>query len=136
MHFFVGRLLNELGGPDKVAELTGRKNRQVQRFDEVKGKTVVSYERRKGSGSFDRINIEERNHFQQGDKLVAILSEAASTGISLQADKRVKNLRRRFHITLELPWVCNGVLSLIVSQNASVMHPLSNHSLAYHITER
>jgi hypothetical protein len=100
------RLLNELGGPDKVAELTGRKIRQVQRFDENKGKMIVSYERRKGEGRFDQINIEEKNNFQDGKKLVAILSEAASTGISLQADKRVKNQRRRFHITLELPWVC------------------------------
>lgn len=98
------RLLNELGGPDKVAELTGRKIRQVQRFDASKGRTTVSYEKRVGVGSFDKINVEERNNFQSGKKLVAILSEAASTGISLQADKRVGNTRRRVHITLELPW--------------------------------
>ena len=98
------RLLNELGGPDNVAELTGRKIRQVRRFDESKGKMVVFYEKRRGAGRFDQINVEERNNFQSGKKLVAILSEAASTGISLQADKRVGNQKRRVHITLELPW--------------------------------
>ena len=98
------RLLNELGGPDKVAELTGRKVRQVRRFDEKKKKMVVYYEKRRGTGRLDQINVEERNNFQSGKKLVAILSEAASTGISLQADKRVGNQRRRVHITLELPW--------------------------------
>lgn len=122
------RLLNELGGPDKVAELTGRKIRQVQRFDEKKGKMIVSYERRKGEGRFDQINIEERTNFQDGKKLVAILSEAASTGISLQADKRVSNQRRRFHVTLELPWVCTCSLYFFVLHLIAL--PIA-HSLAF-----
>lgn len=92
------RLFNELGGPDNVAELTGRKTRQVRHFDRTLAKDVISYEKRKLS------NIEEKNLFQAGKKLIAIVSEAASTGISLHADKRVANQRRRVHMTLELPW--------------------------------
>lgn len=98
------RLLNELGGPDEVAELTGRKSRQIKQYNAMTDKYEIIYEKRKGEGPMDQINIEEKNNFQNGTKLVAILSEAASTGISLQADKRVKNQRRRVHITIELPW--------------------------------
>uniref|UniRef100_A0A668AUA0 Protein strawberry notch homolog 1 n=1 Tax=Myripristis murdjan TaxID=586833 RepID=A0A668AUA0_9TELE len=74
-------LIDELGGPDNVAEMTGRKGRVVSNDD-----GSISYESRS-----EVLNI-------------AIISEAASSGISLQADRRVKNQRRRVHMTLELPW--------------------------------
>ncbi|XP_064164469.1 protein strawberry notch homolog 1 isoform X1 [Anguilla rostrata] len=93
-------LIDELGGPDSVAEMTGRKGRVVSNED-----GSISYESRSELDvPVEILNLTEKQRFMEGEKNIAIISEAASSGISLQADRRVKNQRRRVHMTLELPW--------------------------------
>ncbi|XP_052164600.1 protein FORGETTER 1-like isoform X3 [Oryza glaberrima] len=94
-------IIDQLGGPYNVAEITGRRGMLVRASD---GKGVVYQTRNKKEVALDMINIHEKQQFMDGEKLVAIISEAGSAGVSLHADRRAKNQRRRVHITLELPW--------------------------------
>ncbi|XP_061162410.1 protein strawberry notch homolog 1-like [Saccostrea echinata] len=92
-------LIDELGGTESVAEMTGRKGRVVNTDD------GITYESRSEVDvPLEILNLTEKQRFMDGEKNVAIISEAASSGISLQADRRAINQRRRVHITLELPW--------------------------------
>jgi hypothetical protein len=92
-------LIHQLGGASKVAEITGRKCRvEFNRLGEP-----VQISRAKALRVAEKnVNIHEMRAFQAGEKLVAIISEAGSTGISLHADRRAKNQRRRVHMTIEV----------------------------------
>lgn len=69
-------------------------------------KLGVKWEARNASGvgagaTLEMINVHERGLFLDGVKLVAVISEAASAGISLHADKCVPNSRfssTTFHV--------------------------------------
>ncbi|CAG9461146.1 unnamed protein product [Pedinophyceae sp. YPF-701] len=95
----IDKLVIELGGPDRVADLTGRAGRIERTADGRLG-----YVPRKFDAAARNV---ERQAFQDGKKLVAIISAASSTGVSLHADRRASNKRRRVHITIELPWAAD-----------------------------
>lgn len=99
-------LINSFGGPKNVAELTGRK----ERYDESLGRFV---KRGDPTVKRDDINKSEAAAFQDGKKRVAILSNAASTGISLQADLGAKNRQKRQHITLQVGWSADKAMQML-----------------------
>uniref|UniRef100_A0A383VKE6 UBA domain-containing protein n=1 Tax=Tetradesmus obliquus TaxID=3088 RepID=A0A383VKE6_TETOB len=112
---FLDQLIDELGGPGIVAEMTGRKGRVVR--EQRKGSAAaaaaaglsqrVLYELRAkpDSSEMDSLNVTEREAFLSGKKRVALISDAASTGISLHAAATAANRsQRRLHLTIELPW--------------------------------
>ncbi|KAL0035121.1 hypothetical protein WJX79_001613 [Trebouxia sp. C0005] len=119
-------LIDLLGGPDQVAEMTGRKARLVRQQG---GLTGVKWEARNASGvaasaTLDLINVHERQMFLNLEKRIAIISEAASAGISLHADRRAKNQQRRVHLTLELPWSADKAIQQFGrSHRANQAHP-------------
>lgn len=98
-------LINNLGGDSKVAELTGRK----EKFDSSTGKFVA-----RGGPNVKKsdINIVEMRNFQSGKKRVAVLSNAAGTGISLHAGNDVGNKQKRVHITLQNGWSADKAMQM------------------------
>lgn len=124
-------LIDKLGGPRRVAEMTGRAIRQVCE----QGEWVLE-KRIKTKDSGDALNIQERKNFMSGKKLVAIISDAASTGISLQADRRVKNDRRRVHITLQLPWSADKAVQQVRHICCSILVESKTQMLNLTVTMR
>ena len=111
---FLDELIDKLGGKQAVAEMTGRRGRIVRMAGgklayEARGDARAASGRSSAGsiasdGDVEGVNLQEKAAFNRGDKHVAIISDAASTGISLHALKGAGNQRRRVHITIELPW--------------------------------
>ena len=92
-------LIDSLGGPAQVSELTGRSLRRTA--DKKHAKVNVG----------QQLHERERKAFQAGTKKAAIISEAASVGISLHADRREPSAhKRRVHFCLELAWGADRVM--------------------------
>lgn len=73
-------------GPDAVAEVTGRKERVVERPDET-GKVRKVREKR-GTDA----NVAEANSFQSGKKKILVFSQAGGTGASYHDDKTAERV--------------------------------------------
>ena len=116
----IDTVIDELGGVAAVAELTGRTGRMVR--DARDG--MFKYVKRAGGSepryglssqadiiAVDQVNIVEKQKFMSGEKCVAIISDAASTGISLHASSSCRSRsRRRIHYTIELPWAADKAI--------------------------
>eukprot|EP00752_Nemacystus_decipiens_P001612 g1572.t1 len=95
-------LVDKLGGPNVVAEMTGRTERMVRADN---GSVYLEKRDANNTAGLEDQNNFERAQFNKGEKRIAIISDAASAGVSLHANKIYpENKRRRVHITLELPW--------------------------------
>lgn len=82
-------------GVGEVAEISGRSHR----FENGK------YVRRKLHGIAHReLNAYETRLFQQGQKRLAVISGAGSTGISVHADTAARNQERRVFYAFQLSW--------------------------------
>eukprot|EP00931_Biecheleriopsis_adriatica_P069790 TRINITY_DN435_c0_g2_i1.p1 TRINITY_DN435_c0_g2~~TRINITY_DN435_c0_g2_i1.p1 ORF type:complete len:2117 (-),score=606.84 TRINITY_DN435_c0_g2_i1:43-6393(-) len=98
-------IMDNLGGLKKVAEMSGRSHRIKRRKDNSLAYVARCEELRCQA---DGANLVEQVLFQKGTKKICVVTEVASAGISLHADRRQvrENFQppRRTLISVELPW--------------------------------
>lgn len=90
-----------------VAEMTGRAKRLLRKADGSGYRLVTRSER---GVPVSGINLLERQRFQSGEKLIAILSDAGATGVSLHADTNEGSQRRRVHIVPEIGFCASKIV--------------------------
>ena len=91
-----------------VAELSGRTSRWIRGEIDAAGNSSFHKRTRRRDATLD-----ERKAFQDGRKKVAIVTDAASAGISLHADRDCANTSRRVMLVLELPWKAEVLAQLV-----------------------
>lgn len=127
-------LIERLGGVDQVAEMTGRFGRicRAQGRNGIK-RSYFSYSKRGGGSNedeTDRVNLNEKRKFMEGSKNFAIISDAASTGISLHAARGSgASHRRRVHYTIELPWAADKAIQQLGRSHRSGQESAPNYKL-------
>lgn len=93
-------ILNEFG-PDKVAEITGRKQRVVRKR-QPDGEMKAVLESRGGAAA-----RADADAFMADKKQILVFSDAGGTGFSFQADLTKKNQRKRAHYLIQPGWRAN-----------------------------
>ena len=81
-----------------------KENKSEKAFGTPKGVNRKYTFAKRSTTNQKTLNIDEKNLFMDGEKRIAIISDAASCGISLHASNEAINKSKRLHITLELPW--------------------------------
>ncbi|CAJ1959811.1 unnamed protein product [Cylindrotheca closterium] len=117
-------LIDRLGGVDQVSEMTGRPGRIVRKSGSF------CYAKRASGDPNDRVNLVEKRDFMDGKKPYAIISDAASTGISLHAARGSKaSHKRRIHYTIELPWSADKAVQQLGRSHRSAQESAPNYKL-------
>ena len=88
-------------GEENVAEISGRQFRY--KMNKKTGTYEIAKRRVEGVPAKD-INNWERDNFQTDKKRIALITQAASTGISLHADPRMGSGTKRVFISGQLSW--------------------------------
>jgi len=89
-------------GADNVVEVTGRSQRQVDKFKEVDGVRVKAGTETQKWGK-DK-GMADKKNFDDGKKRILIFSEAGGTGVSYHAGRQFKNQQQRVHYLLQAGW--------------------------------